>query len=264
MPDCARSSSASVAARPTTEAPEWRALGVRFTNAQGKELAEGGAVLAQLKRIDVEGLDPRLLETEITVVCDVDNPLCGLRGASAVFGPQKGATPEIVSELDAALRHFAAVAEQATGRNVAELLGAGAAGGLGAALMFFTPARLKPGVEIVLGAVGFAALVKEAAFLITGEGRTDFQTAFGKVPVGVARAAKRYGVPVFCVSGSVGDGADEVLAQGIDAVISICDKPMSLEECMSAGSALIESTTARLCRVVRATRLGVLQCPLKF
>ena len=241
-----------------------RALGVRFTNAQGKELDEGGAALAQLKRIDVEGLDPRLLEAEITVICDVDNPLCGLRGASAVFGPQKGATPEIVSELDAALRHFAAVAEQATGRNVAELPGAGAGGGLGAALMFFTPAKLKPGVEIVLGAVGFTALVKETAFLITGEGRTDFQTAFGKVPVGVARAAKRYGVPVFCVSGSVGEGADEVLAQGIDAVMSICDKPMGLDEYMVAGSALIESTTARLCRVVRATRLGVLQCPSSF
>lgn len=231
-----------------------RAFGVRFTDADGKELPAGGAALARLQQIDMKGLDPRLLETEIIVACDVDNPLCGARGASAVFGPQKGATPAIVAQLDAALAHFAACARDATGRDVAELPGAGAAGGLGAGMMFFTPAKLRPGVEIVLDAVGFADLVKDAAFVITGEGRTDFQTAFGKAPVGVAKVAKQFKVPVFCLSGGLGEGSDDVLAQGIDAVMTICDKPMTLEECMNAGEALIESGAVRLCRVIKAIR----------
>ncbi|MFZ4536405.1 glycerate kinase [Propionivibrio sp.] len=232
-----------------------RALGVRFTRDDGQELLEGGAALAGLQQIHLAGLDPRLLETEITVACDVDNPLCGPRGASAVFGPQKGATPEMVAELDAALAHFAACAREATGRDVAEMSGAGAAGGLGAGMMFFTPAKLRPGVEIVLAAVGFAELVKKAAFVITGEGRTDFQTAFGKAPVGVAKVAKKFNVPVFCLSGGLGEGSDDVLARGIDATMSVCDKPMTLEECMSAGGALIESASARLCRIIKAARL---------
>ena len=230
-----------------------RALGARFIDAAGQELPEGGAALARLATIRLEGIDPRLAEAEIVVACDVDNPLCGARGASAVFGPQKGATPEMVAELDAALAHYAQIAERATGRRIAESPGAGAAGGLGAGLLFFTPAVLRPGVEIVLEAVGFDALVKEAAFVITGEGRTDFQTAFGKAPVGVAKAAKRHRVPVFCISGSLGEGADEILAQGIDAVMSICDKPMSLAECIEDAEALIEAAAARLCRIIRAS-----------
>ena len=231
-----------------------RALGVRFLDEGGRELPEGGAALAELKQIRVDGIDARLRDAEIIIACDVDNPLCGLRGASAVFGPQKGATREMVGELDSALRHFADVARQATGRDVAERPGAGAAGGLGAGLLFFTNAQLKPGVEIVLAAVGFAELVREAAFVVTGEGRTDFQTAFGKAPVGVAKVAKRFAVPVFCLSGSLGEGADEVLAQGVDAVLCICDKPMALKECMASAETLIEAAAARLCRTIKAAR----------
>ena len=137
---------------------------------------------------------------------------------------------------------------------MAEKAGAGAACGLGAGLMFFTPAQLKPGVEIVLDAVGFSDIVRDADFVITGEGRTDFQTAFGKAPVGVAKVAKTHGAPVFCISGGLGDGAEDVLAQGIDAVMSICDRPLSLEECMAAGAQLIEPAAARLCRIVMAVR----------
>jgi glycerate kinase len=229
-----------------------RALGVRFLAADGSQLADGGAALAALVGIDLSGLDSRLQKTEIIVACDVDNPLCGPRGASAVFGPQKGATPEIVAQLDAALGRFAEYAQQVTGRDVAGLPGAGAAGGLGAGLMFFTRAQLKPGIEIVLDTVNFSTVVKDADYVITGEGRTDFQTAFGKAPVGVAKVAKMSGVPVFCLSGGLGKGADDVLAQGIDAVMSICERPMSLEECMAAGSTLIESATVRLCRIIRA------------
>ena len=229
-----------------------RALGARFLAADGSQLPEGGAALASLVDIDLFGLDPRLKETEITVACDVDNPLCGPQGASAVFGPQKGATPEMVVELDAALARFAECAKQVTGRDVAGLPGAGAAGGLGAGLMFFTRAQLRPGIEIVLDAVDFSAVVKDANYVITGEGRTDFQTAFGKAPVGVAKVAKMSGVPVFCISGGLGKGADDVLAQGIDAVMSICERPMSLAECMAEGHTLIESATERLCRIIWA------------
>jgi glycerate kinase len=231
-----------------------RALGARFLAGDGQELPDGGAALARLAHIDLTGLDPRLKDCRITVACDVDNPLCGPRGASAVFGPQKGATPELVAELDAALSHFSSIAKEATGQDVADLPGAGAAGGLGAGLMYFSTAKLKPGVEIVLDAVNFAGAVEGAAFVMTGEGRTDFQTAFGKAPVGVAKVARQFKVPVFCLSGGLGDGAGDVLAQGIDAVMSICDRPLTLEACMKTGGALIESAADRLCRIVRAVR----------
>lgn len=231
-----------------------RALGVRFTDASGNELPDGGGALARLAAVDLSGIDPRLADTDLLVACDVDNPLCGPRGASAVFGPQKGATPALVAELDAALGHFATIAQAATARSVADTAGAGAAGGMGAGLLLFSPARLRPGVEIVLDAVRFGEIVKGADFVITGEGRTDFQTAFGKAPVGVAKAAKLHRVPVFCLSGSLGEGADETLAQGIDAVMSICDRPMALDECMARGEELIEAATTRLCRILRAAR----------
>ena len=239
-----------------------RALGARFLAADGGEIPEGGAALAHLAAIDVSGIDSRLMQTEIIVACDVDNPLCGPRGASAVFGPQKGASPQVVTELDSALAQFARIAHEATGRDVANIPGAGAAGGLGAGLMFFTPAKLRPGVEIVLEAVGFERAVKNARFVITGEGRTDFQTAFGKAPVGVAKVAKAFGVPVFCLSGGLVHGANDVLNQGIDAVMSICDRPLSLEECMRDGAALIEAGAERLCRIVKASRSISWQAPV--
>lgn len=229
-----------------------QALGVSFLDSKGTPLAAGGAALAGLAQIDLGKLDSRLGETELIVACDVDNPLSGPRGASAVFGPQKGASATVVQELDAALSHFAQIARQATGRDVALAAGAGAAGGLGAGLLFFTPAQLRPGVEIVLEAANFAERLQGARFVLTGEGRTDFQTACGKAPVGVARHAKAAGLPVFCLSGGIGQGADEVLQHGIDAVLSICDRPMTLEESMRDGEALIEAATARLCRILTA------------
>jgi glycerate kinase len=228
-----------------------RALGVRFLDAAGAELPEGGAALARLARVDLAGLDPRLAGVDLEVACDVDNPLTGPRGASAVYGPQKGATPEVVRELDAALGRYAEVARAATGRDVAGRPGAGAAGGLGAGLLFFTPARLRPGVEIVLETTGFDAIARGADLVITGEGRTDFQTAMGKAPVGVAAAAKRHGVPVVCLAGGLGPGADDVLAHGIDALLGTPAGPMSLEEALAGGAALVEAAAARLCRLVK-------------
>ncbi len=227
-----------------------QALGAKFLDKHGRELPFGGAALADLAAIDLSGLDPRLAEATLLGACDVANPLCGPQGASAVYGPQKGATPDMVSQLDAALAHFAQVATAATGRDVAERPGAGAAGGLGAGLLFFTNAQLKPGVEIVLAAAGFADLVQHAAFVITGEGATDFQTAFGKAPVGVAKLAKQYHVPTICLSGGLGQGSDDVLQQGVAALMSLPPRPMTLAECLGEASELIEQATARLCRLI--------------
>ena len=231
-----------------------RVLGAKFYDKAGKELPPGGAALANLASIDISGLDPRLKNVEIRVACDVDNPLCGPRGASAVFGPQKGATPALVQQLDAALGVYAKVAAEATGKTtVAELAGAGAAGGLGAALLFFTDATLMPGVTLVLGAVGFDARVKKADIVFTGEGRTDFQTAYGKAPAGVAQAAKKYSLPVVCLSGGIGDGADDVLVQGIDAVFSIAPGPISLQDCLANGESLLRNAAERICRLLKAS-----------
>ena len=230
-----------------------RALGVRFLDAAGQELKPGGAALAKLASIDISELDPRLAATTFRVACDVDNPLCGPRGASAVFGPQKGASAEQVAQLDAALAVFAEKAEKATGKKgVPETAGAGAAGGLGAGLLFFVNAALMPGIALVLEAVDFNARVKSAFLVLTGEGRTDFQTSYGKTPVGVALAAKQYGHPVICISGSLGKGADDVYACGIDAVCSIAPGPISLEACMADSGRLLADATERACRMLKA------------
>jgi len=228
-----------------------KALGARFFDRNGGDLPEGGAALRDLARVDISGLDPRLAETEILVACDVDNPLCGPRGASAVYGPQKGATPEMIVELDAALAVFAERATEATGKDAAELPGAGAAGGLGAGLLFFSNAQLRPGVEIVLEAAGFAGMVAKADIVFTGEGRTDFQTAFGKAPVGVAKVAKQFDVPVVCLSGGLGQGAEHVLTEGIDAIFSVVPQPMALDECMKEGPALVTNAAEQICRLLK-------------
>lgn len=230
-----------------------KALGAKFLDASGKELPPGGAALANLASIDLSGLDPRLGKTAIRVACDVDNPLCGPRGASAVFGPQKGATPALVKQLDAALAVFASIAAKATGKTgVAETAGAGAAGGLGAGLLYFTGATLMPGVALVLEAVKFDERVQKADMVFTGEGRTDFQTAYGKAPAGVAQAAKKHKIPVICLSGGLGKGANDVLSQGVDSLFSIAPGPVSLQECLTNGKALLEDAAERICRLVKA------------
>jgi glycerate kinase len=225
-----------------------RALGVRFLDAAGEPLPEGGAALAGLARIDLSGIDPRLPGLELLVACDVDNPLTGPRGASAVYGPQKGATPAMVAELDRALENLSRVARAATGRDVADRPGAGAAGGLGAGLLFFTPARLLPGVDLVLEAARFDERVRGAHLVLTGEGRTDQQTAMGKAPIGVARAARRHGVPVRLVSGSLGPGAEAVLAHGIERIAGAAPPGMPVEEAMARAAELLEAAVARSLR----------------
>ncbi len=199
------------------------ALGVRLLDRHGRDLPPGGGALLRLHRIDDTGLDPRLRHTELEVACDVTNPLCGRNGASAVYGPQKGATPSQVRTLDTALARLAAVVGAARPdlANLAEAAGAGAAGGLGYGLMIFGGARLGRGVEYVAKAVRLAQRLRGCDLVVTGEGRLDGQTVNGKTPVGVAAVAQRLGIPVIAICGCLGDGYEAVHAAGIDAVFPV-------------------------------------------
>ncbi|ENM5786226.1 glycerate kinase [Vibrio metoecus] len=208
------------------------ALGARFTNADGDPIQLTGGGLRELTHIDLQDFDPRLQHCDILVACDVNNPLCGDKGASAVFGPQKGATPEDVQLLDGALRQFGLLTEKVTGKMVLESAGAGAAGGMGAALLAYTQAILRPGIEIVLETVQLAHQVSDADLVITGEGRIDSQTVHGKTPMGVAKAAKRFDVPVLALCGCTGDNYQAVYQCGIDAVFAAVPRAMSLEDAL--------------------------------
>ncbi|EOC1454878.1 glycerate kinase [Cronobacter sakazakii] len=209
-----------------------QALGARFLDGEGRELAPGGAALARLERLDLSALDPRLAQVSVTAACDVDNPLCGEKGASAVFGPQKGATPAIVTELDAALRRFGEQLEAATGKAIIRAPGAGAAGGMGAALLGMLNAELRPGIEIVIESLGLAQAVRDADLVITGEGRLDSQSIHGKTPVGVARVAKQFQRPVVAIAGSLTPDYQIVHEHGIDAAFSVIDRIVTLQEAL--------------------------------
>lgn len=226
------------------------ALGAKLLDASGHVLPPGGAALARLARIDTSALDTRLRTTTVVVACDVDNPLLGPQGASHVYGPQKGATPEMMLELDAALTHYARIVARDLGKDVADYPGAGAAGGLGAGLLAFTGAQLRRGVEIVIDAVQLDRRVQAADLVVTGEGAIDRQTAFGKTPVGVAKVAKRFGKPVVAVSGTVGEGVEAVYDQGIDAVFSIIRRPMTLADAMTDAPKLLEELGEALARLL--------------
>ena len=227
------------------------ALGVRFLDAEGIPLPPGGAALARLARMDTTGLDPRLADLEILVACDVDNPLCGPAGATAVFGPQKGVAPDQIPVLDAALRRFSDIAARSTGRFVADIPGAGAAGGLGAALLLFTSAALRPGIEVVLETVNFSRYLESADLVLTGEGLTDSQTTRGKAPIGVAKAARAAGRPVICLSGGLGQGYQDIFLHGVNAAMPVPPRCMTLESCLAAGAPLLEEAASRLCRILK-------------
>lgn len=228
-----------------------QALGGRLLRADGTLIGPGGAALLELDRIDLSDLDPRLAEVELLVACDVDNPLTGPNGAAAIYGPQKGATPDMVELLDRALAHLGDLMERDLGVDVRQRPGAGAAGGLGAGLMGFLGAELRPGIEVVMDAVRFDLMVEGATLVITGEGRTDGQTMAGKVPLGVARRAAQHGVPVIVISGAVTPDADGLLEQNIAALLSITDGPLSLEEAMARAGELLERAAARALRLIR-------------
>ena len=228
-----------------------QALGANLFDADGSELVRGGGALAELDRIDVSGLDVRLSETKIDVACDVNNPLCGETGASAIFGPQKGADAETVVYLDNALHRYGNLLQRDLGREVMKVPGAGAAGGLGAGLMAFTDAQLRPGADIVIDALDLDAKLEDASLVIVGEGQTDRSTIFHKAPVAVAQKAKAIGIPVIAISGSLGDGYELVHEHGIDAAFSILDCCMTLEDAMSDTAELVTKATEQACRALR-------------
>ncbi|ENM5727408.1 glycerate kinase [Vibrio mimicus] len=208
------------------------ALGARFTNADGEPIQLTGGGLRELANIDLSDFDSRLQHCDLLVACDVNNPLCGDKGASAVFGPQKGATPDDVRLLDGALQQFGLLTEKVTGKAVLQSAGAGAAGGMGAALLAYTHATLRPGIEIVLDTVQLAHQVSDADLVITGEGRIDSQTVHGKTPMGVAKVAKRFDVPVIALSGCTGENYQAVYQCGIDAVFAAVPRAMTLEDAL--------------------------------
>ncbi|AVD83283.1 glycerate kinase [Pseudomonas sp. SWI6] len=234
-----------------------RALGLRLLDADGQALEEGGLALSRLARIDASGLDPRLLDVQVEVAADVDNPLCGPNGASAIFGPQKGASPEQVQALDLALGHFADHCSRLLGEDVRDLPGCGAAGGMGFAAKAFMGARFCPGVEVVADLAGLDALVQGADLVITGEGRFDAQTLRGKTPMGVARVAKRHGVPVVVLAGTLGEGYQQLYVHGIDAAFALANGPMSLEHACANAPALLHARARDIARLWRIARQAV-------
>ncbi|GIX07788.1 MAG: glycerate kinase [Candidatus Poribacteria bacterium] len=229
------------------------ALGVRFLDRQGRSIPPGGGGLALLERIDLSGMDPRVAEVEVIVACDVENPLTGEQGASAVYGPQKGAGPEQVKVLDTNLRHYAEVIRRELGKEVEHLPGAGAAGGLGAGLLAFFNATLRRGVEIVLEAVHFSERVRGADLVITGEGELNGQTARGKAPLGVAQTAKRFGIPVVALVGSIAPDAGTVFSLGIDSAMTLVPGPVPLEQAMERTAHYLANAAERLARLLSAT-----------
>lgn len=230
-----------------------RALGVRFLDAEGRELPPGGLALKSLSQIDLTQLDPRLLQVQVEVAADVDNPLCGPRGASHVFGPQKGANAGQVVALDAALAHYARVFAATLGEDHANFPGVGAAGGLGFAARALLKARFRPGIELVAELSGLAEAVQGADLVITGEGRLDSQSLHGKTPVGVARVAAAAKVPVIALVGSLGEGYQAVYEAGIDAAFSLNPAPQSLEQAMTGAAGEL---CARACDLARFWRLA--------
>lgn len=209
-----------------------QALGIALLDDAGETLPFGGGALSRLAKIGTENGDPRLKNVTFTVACDVNNPLCGPTGASAVFGPQKGATPEMVATLDSALANWGNRLNALTGRDVMNIPGSGAAGGMGAALVGVLGAELKPGVDIVINALQLDRLVADASLVITGEGRLDSQSISGKTPIGVARCARRYQKPVIALAGGLTPDHQIVHEHGLDAVFSVLTRIATLPEAL--------------------------------
>ena len=228
-----------------------QAVGISLKDEFGKEIPRGGAALSKLHSIDTAGMDPRIKQSEFMVACDVNNPLTGPEGASAVYGPQKGATPEMITQLDEALKNFAETILRDLGEEVEHISGAGAAGGLGAGMMAFMGGRLKPGVDIVLDTVGLADKLKGTDIVITGEGGIDFQTVYDKAPIGVAKLAKNLGIPTIALAGLVGKDFQVVHKDGIESVFSIVNGPMTLENASSNAHRLIVESTEQVMRLLR-------------
>jgi glycerate kinase len=228
-----------------------QALGAALLTDEGKPIAQGGAALSTLASISLQQMDPRLQECNFDVACDVTNPLCGPEGASAIYGPQKGATPEIVEQLDAALSHYAAILQRDLHCSVAQQPGAGAAGGLGAGLMAFLHANLRPGAQILIEVLELEKHICQADLVITAEGQIDSQTMYGKTIAAIARLAKQYHVPVIALAGSLSPDYHVVYDLGIDAINVLPSGPMSLDAAMEQAASLLTQATERALRLVK-------------
>lgn len=227
-----------------------QALGGRLLDENGDDLSYGGGALAKLHTIDLSNLDERLKYVSVEVACDVNNPLCGKEGASYVFGPQKGATREMIEILDQNLSHYAEVIKEQLGKDVISKAGAGAAGGLGAGLMAFLDVKLKSGIEMVIEYANLEEKVRDADMVWTGEGSIDFQTQYGKTPLGVAMIAKKYNKPVIALAGRVGNDIDVLYDKGIDAIFGIMRGVTSIEESLVKGPENVEKTSENIIRLL--------------
>lgn len=232
-----------------------QALGVAFTDAYGIPVARGGGNLDKIFLVDPQGLDARWKQVEVLIASDVDNPALGEQGAAAMFGPQKGATPEQVQKLEANLRHFFTVIKDQLGIDVREVRGGGAAGAFSAGLMAFLNARIESGIDLLLAYSGLAEWLPEADLVITGEGKIDEQTLHGKGPIGVARLARQHGVPTIAITGSLGLDDERLHEAGIQAVFPIVTGPMTLEHALTDAETLVERAALRLGYVLRSLRM---------
>lgn len=230
------------------------ALGAKFLDEEGREIGFGGGNLGKLKKIDLSNFDERLSNTEIEVACDVNNPLCGENGASNIFGPQKGATKEMILVLDNNLRHYADIIKKQYEKDVLNIPGAGAAGGLGAGLLAFLDGKLKKGIDLVIKYSGLEEKIKLSDIVITGEGSIDYQTKFGKTPIGVAKLAKNYGKPVIALAGKVGDNIDDLYENGIDSIFGIMRGITSIEEALENGKENVEKASENIMRLINIAK----------
>ncbi|MCF6462830.1 glycerate kinase [Clostridium sp. Cult1] len=228
------------------------ALGAKILDANGEDIGLGAKGLGKLKSIDLSNFHEDIKDCNFVVACDVDNPLVGKRGASYVFGPQKGADEHMVKILDANLENFGKVVEDTLGISLLQYPGAGAAGGMGAALLAFLDAELERGIDIVIEATQLERKIMDSNLVITGEGKIDGQTQFGKTPYGIATLAKKYNKPVIAIAGGIGEDASVLYEKGIDSIFSIVNKPMTLEEAMVHGESLLEDTAERIIRALIA------------
>ena len=228
-----------------------RALGIRFLDAEGKELEGRGSDLAKVVDIDSTNLHSAVAEAEFTVMCDVNNPLTGPKGATYTFGKQKGGTPEILDELEMGMKNYAMVIQKKFGINVDSIAGAGAAGGLGAALCVCLNAEMKSGIETGLNLIDFYGLLEETDLVVTGEGQIDWQSAFGKVPSGIGQRCQAKGIPAVAVVGGMGSGAEKIYEFGVESIIPTINGAMEMEEALERAEELYRGATERMFRMIR-------------
>jgi len=228
-----------------------QALGGKLLDKENKQIKKGGLGLENLSKIDISTLDKRIEKCDVTVASDVENILTGQNGATMVYGPQKGANTEMVEKLDQTLKHYANKIEEFTGKDIRNIKGAGAAGGLGAGLIAFTSAEIKPGFQVVSETVNLKQKVKWADYIVTGEGKIDYQTQYGKTPYGVAKMAKKYGKIVIAVAGTLENQYEELYQKGFDLILPIIEKPMQIAEAIQEAPDLLRKTGERIAWILK-------------